>query len=341
MLPRVVATIAQMAGPVLVVGELLADVVADDGALRDRGAGFRPSAAGPLGLVARAGGSSANVAVGLARLGVRTEFAGRISTEGIGPWLRAHLVANGVGTSSCVPARELPTLAFVGLDPSGVPSYAFYGPDTADWQWSVDELPDLPSADFAAVHTGSLATALPPGAAALAAWLEPVRAESQVLVSYDPNVRPTLIDDAVLFGIEVEGWVARSHLVKVSEEDLAVLHPHRRPLAVATEWASRGPELVVVTHGAGGATALRRGGEPVLRPGRPVDVVDTVGAGDAFSAGLLAWLADADALRPGGPGGLSEQDVGAALDRAIEVSAVTCSRAGADPPTAAELTAST
>jgi fructokinase len=319
-------------GSVLVVGELLADVVADD-----PGGSAKGVDRAVMGLSARPGGSPANVAVGLARLGVTTEFAGRLSPQGIGPWLRAHVVDNGVGTRWCVAAQELPTLAFVGLDPAGVPAYGFYGPGTADWQWTIDELPDLVGSGVRAVHTGSLATALPPGAAAVASWLAAVRADGRVLVSYDPNVRPTLIDDLSEFGVEVEGWVARSHVVKVSEEDLAVLYPGRAPLEVAAAWTRRGPELVVVTHGPHGATALRTGGRPVTRPGRSVEVVDTVGAGDSFSAGLLAWLASADTLHPGGPAGLSEAGLAAALDQAIAASAITCTRAGADPPTAAEL----
>jgi fructokinase len=268
---------------------------------------------------------------------VTTEFAGRLSTQGIGPWLREHLVANRVGTRWCVPAGELPTLAFVGLDPAGVPAYGFYGPGTADWQWTIDELPDLVGSGVAAVHTGSLACALAPGAGSIAAWLQRARSDGDVLVSYDPNVRPSLIDDLVELGVEVEGWVARSHLVKVSEEDLAVLFPGRAPLEVAAAWTHRGPELVVVTHGPHGASVLRADGLLLARPGRSIEVIDTVGAGDSFTSGLLSWLNDAGALHPGGPAGLSEAELASALDRAIAASAITCSRAGADPPTTAEI----
>jgi fructokinase len=323
-----------VSGPVLVVGELLADVVAD-GVRGHTGAGAADGA--QMGLSARPGGSPANVAVGLARLGVPTEFAGRLSAQGIGPWLREHLVANGVGTRWSVAATELPTLAFVGLDPAGVPAYGFYGPATADWQWTLDELPDLAGSGVRAVHTGSLACALPPGAAGIAGWVQEVRADGHVLVSYDPNVRPTLVDDLAAFALEVEGWVARSHLVKVSEEDLAVLYPGQLALEVAAAWTHRGPELVVVTHGSHGASALRAGELLLTRPGRSVPVVDTVGAGDSFSAALLAWLAGAGVLCPGGPAGLSEAEVATVLDRAVAASAITCTRAGADPPTAAEL----
>jgi fructokinase len=312
-------------GPVLVAGELLADVVSTGGA------DFA------LSLDVRPGGSPANVAVGLARLGVAVEFVGRVSGSGLGPWLREHLVGNGVGVHHAVVASELPTLAFVGLDPEGVPTYGFYGPTTADWYWKLSELPDGSAARASALHTGSLACALPPGADVLAAWADGLREAGDVLLSYDPNVRPSLISDPVPFGVQVEGWVRRSHLVKVSEEDLRVLYPGRRVLDVAAEWAGYGPELVVVTEGENGATAFRPEGTTISRPGRNVKVIDTVGAGDAFAAGLLAWLADAGALQPGGPAGLGADDLVAALDQAIEVAAITCTRPGADPPYARDL----
>jgi fructokinase len=310
---------------VLVAGELLADVVSTGGA------DFA------LNLAVRPGGSPANVAVGLARLGIAVEFVGRVSGEGLGPWLRKHLVGNGVGVRHAVVAAELPTLAFVGLDPAGVPTYGFYGPTTADWYWKLSELPDCTSCLAMALHTGSLACALPPGADVLAGWADGLRASGQVLLSYDPNVRPSLIPDLEPFAGRVEGWVRRSHLVKVSEEDLDVLAPGRPALDVAAEWATWGPELVVVTQGEDGATALRPDGSTVRRPGRSIEVVDTVGAGDAFAAGLLAWLGSAGALHPGGPAGLGADELVAALDRAIEVAAITCTRPGADPPYAEEL----
>jgi fructokinase len=310
---------------VLVAGELLADIVASPG----------PGPA--MTLTARPGGGPANVAVGLARLGLPAEFVGRVSVAGVGPWLREHLVGNGVGTTHTVAAAQLPTLAFVGLDAHGVPSYAFYGPTTADWYWDPAELPDAAGSAAVALHTGTLACALPPGAAVLAAWADRLRADG-VLVSYDPNVRPTLIPDLAAFVEVAAGWVRRSHLVKVSEEDLSVLHPGRDPMSTAAQWAGAGPELVVVTRGEHGAVAFRPDGTTLARPGPAIVVADTVGAGDAFAAGLLAWLAGAGALHPGGPAGLADEQLAAALDQAIEVAAITCTRFGADPPYAAELT---
>jgi fructokinase len=151
-------------------------------------------------------------------------------------------------------------------------------------------------------------------------------------------VRPTLIPDLAAFVEVAAGWVRRSHLVKVSEEDLSVLHPGRDPMSTAAQWAGAGPELVVVTRGEHGAVAFRPDGTTLARPGPAIVVADTVGAGDAFAAGLLAWLAGAGALHPGGPAGLADEQLAAALDQAIEVAAITCTRFGADPPYAAELT---
>ena len=345
-----------MAPPtVIVVGELLADLAAPhgsgagvsgaggsagaSGSPESGGSGAGGSGSGPappsegLALIARPGGSPANIAVGLARLGVTARFSGRISTGGLGPWLGEHLRANGVDLQLCVAAPERPTLAVVTLDQSGVPAYSFYGADTADWHWQPGELPDdSEQAGASAVHSGSLACALPPGAAVLADWLDSVHSQGQVLVSYDPNIRPGLIGDLDETRRRVEGRIARAHLVKASEEDLAALYPGESALEAAQSWIARGPELVVVTLGHGGALGVRPERSVRARRAVAVEVVDTVGAGDSFAAALLAWLADAGALHPGGPARLSDDQVDAALDTANAVASITCSRAGADPP---------
>jgi fructokinase len=126
--------------------------------------------------------------------------------------------------------------------------------------------------------------------------------------------------------------VGHAQLVKASDEDLAVLYPGDDPVDVAREWARLGPELVVVTHGPDGASAVRPGGRTLRRTGMPVTVVDAVGAGDAFTAGLLAKLSEEGPLRPGVLATLDDGEVVAALDLAIRVASITCTRAGADPP---------
>jgi fructokinase len=342
---------------VLVVGELIADaVVAGDGAEGPTSAspGVGPTAVGEgwgraltgrispsteaLGLLVRPGGSPANTAVGLARLGVAVGFVGRLSTSGLGPWLTSHLTANGVDVSLSVAAPEAPTLAMVALDAEGMASYSFYGVDTADWQWRREELPDIDRLSVAAVHTGSLATAVEPGAAALASWISRLHGGAgDVLISYDPNVRPSRIADAAAFTARARTLVRQAHLVKVSEGDLAFMHPQEDPVEVVRAWAGEGPELVVLTRGPRQALAFRPDGSCVAGPEPSGAVVDTVGAGDAFSAGLLAWLLEAGALWPGGVAQLPAPQLLRALDVAGRAASVACARPGADPPHRAEV----
>jgi fructokinase len=310
---------------VIVVGEALVDVE-----VRPHGA-----TADGLAMIGRAGGSPANVAVGLARLGVRTRFAGRISDDGLGRFVRAHLAGSGVDTGLCVDAQQPSTLAMVGIGDDGAAGYSFYVEGTADWQWTADELP-RPQAGTA-VHTGSLAIGRPPGAQVIAEWVAQQRAHGGVFVSLDPNVRPALVLDAPGYRRRLAQLVAHAHLVKVSDEDLAALAPGVPPLQTASEWAHSGPQLVVVTHGAGGATALVAGAEALHCDAVEVDVVDTIGAGDAFTAGLLSFLGDHGALDVATGERLDRAAIAQALAFAGRVAAITCTRAGADPPSRAEL----
>lgn len=325
----------------LVAGEVLVDLLP-----------ARAEAAGTasMDLAARFGGSPANVAVGLARLDIPVSFAGRLSRRGYGPWLRAHLDAEGVALDTAVDAAEPCTLAVVSLDAAGVASYEFYGPDTADWAWRAPELPDPTQLAGACVHTGSLATGIQPGAGVLADWLRRLRRQGDVAISYDPNIRPTILGDGDLDRTVVAPVLASAHLVKVSEEDLAVLHPGRPAEETVADWLAgpagsagaeqgAGPELVVVTGGQQGATAWHRDGRRLSRPVPPIEVVDTVGAGDAFTAGLLASLDRQGVLSPAGLAKLGTDELTTAVDYANRVAAVTCTRPGADPPRRAELDA--
>lgn len=124
-----------------------------------------------------------------------------------------------------------------------------------------------------------------------------------------------------------------SHVVKASDEDLRWLYPDDSSADILARWSALGPELVVMTRGADGCVAIKADAEPVELPGRQVDVVDTIGAGDAFESGLLSGLDDSDALTPGAVAKLDVDALFAVLQRAIDVSAMTCERPGADPPT--------
>ena len=303
-----------------VLGEAIVDLVAD----------------GERRFVAHPGGSPLNVAVGLGRLGRPVSLAARLSRDSFGTMFREHLAASTVDPRHLVEAPEPSSLAVATVDPDGVAVYDFWTEGTADWQWTEDELAAIVDGDTVALHTGSLALELEPGAARIVELLGRVR--GRTAISYDPNVRMAKRGPVEAGRAAVERVVGLADLVKVSSEDLDWLYPGQDPVEAATRWTDAGPALVVVTLGGDGAVALRAGGEQVRRPSPPVTVVDTVGAGDAFSSGLLGALADRGALAGAGAG-LSEVDLGPVLERAALVAALTCARPGADPPTLAEVQA--
>jgi fructokinase len=269
--------------------------------------------------LARPGGGPANTAVTLGRLGVPVGLAARISRDAFGGQVRAHLEASGVDLIASRDVDEPTTLAVATLDDEGAARYSFYWQGTADWQWTAAELPDVDDG-VRAVVIGSLAVALPPGRDAVEAWAR----DCGRPVVLDPNVRPTLLGDRHTYRQRLDRLVRSATVVKVSDEDLAWTHPGEEPVDVVRGW---GRPLAVVTRGPHGAFGVVDGGEPVEVAGRSVEVVDTVGAGDSFTGGLLSVL-DLDDLA---------SSLQPALMRAVEVSALTCGRAGADPPWAREL----
>ena len=285
--------------------------------------------------VAHPGGSPLNVAVGLGRLGQPVSLAARLSEDTFGGLFRSHLKEAGVDPRHLVSAAEPSTLAVATLDAAGVATYDFWTEGTADWQWSPAELAGIVDDETVALHTGSIALELEPGASRILELLRTVRHNGRTTISYDPNVRMAKRGSPAGGRAAVERVVALAHVVKVSSEDLGWLYPGEDPVAVARRWTGMGPSLVVVTLGGSGAVALPLGGQEVRRNAPPVTVVDTVGAGDAFSSGLLGALADRDAL---GPGARPERvDLAEVLDRACLVAALTCARAGANPPTLADV----
>lgn len=306
---------------IVVCGEALMDVFA---------AGDTPTG---LMLDARVGGSPLNVAIGLARLAQPVAFLGGLSTGFLGDRLLAALQTEGVATA-CVARLDAPTtLGLVGLDARGVPSYAFYGEGCADRLLPLSALERVP-AQARAVHVGSYAMVVEPVAATQRALVE--RAQGRQLVAYDPNVRMNVEPDVQRWRDALAWMLPRTQLLKISDEDLALLYPGRAPDAVAAEWLAAGVALVVLTRGAEGASAWHRLGS-VSVPGRAVTVVDTVGAGDTFQAALLTWLGEHNRLAPGALDNLDVAALRAALDFAAGAAAITCARRGADLPRRAEL----
>jgi fructokinase len=310
-------------GVVAVAGEALVDFVpaGADGVFR-----------------AAPGGSPANVAVGLARLEVPTRLLARIADDLLGHRLRGHLDANGVDLSFAVRADEPTSLAIVAVGPDGVVEYDFRVEGTADWQWREAEVAGALDGPVVAVHAGSLALTMPPGADVLQRLLAGAR--PAMTVSYDPNCRPLLMGSPGAVRGRIESLVALADVVKASADDLAWLLPDQPPEQVAEAWLAMGPALVVITLGPAGLLAATRQTGVLRRPGRSVEVADTVGAGDACMAALLAGLHRRDLLgaaRRPALQALDDATVTALADEAVLAAAITCTRPGADPPTAAEL----
>jgi fructokinase len=281
---------------------------------------------------AHPGGSPFNVAIGLVRLGRDVGLLTRYGSDSDGELLAEHLKRNGV-TLLADPVDSHPTsVAEAHLDATGAATYEFRLHSDIPTGVSV---PD----DVRAVHTGSIGAFVEPGASHVRELLLALR--DRATVSYDPNCRPTLMGTQDFARPVIEGLVALADVVKVSTDDILWLYPGRRPEESARQWRALGPSIVVVTKSAEGSWAVCEAGE-VARDPFPVTVVDTVGAGDAFQSGLLDSLFRRDLLGHDARDRLRGIDVdtlGAVLDDAGLVSAITVGRPGADPPTAAELAA--
>ena len=214
-----------------------------------------------------------NVRVALARLDeLEQKMVRRGSFGGDEParLLRAHAAASGVDLRHTVTTAQSSTVARVHLDASGVAHYDFTVEGTADFGWSDAEL-DVP-ASARIVHFGSLASWLPPSDAVIGARIAALHAADQVLISYDPNVRPRLQPDTALARTQVESAIRHAHVVKVSADDLRHLYGDEPAGSIARRWLASGPRLVVVTSGGGGARAFTDTGE-VHRPGRRVHLL--------------------------------------------------------------------
>ena len=302
--------------PLLVVGESLIDIVERPG--------HAPAE--------HVGGSPANVAVGLARLGQPVHLTTWFGRDPRGRRIRDRLEADGVVVTAGSDGAERTSTARARLDATGAADYDF------DLSYDVPDVP-LPVRPVH-VHVGSISATIEPGAGKVARLVADLAGGATV--SYDPNARPAIMPGPAASRRTVEGLVARADVVKVSDEDVAWLAPGEDLTDVLRAWVGLGPALVVLTRGGDGALALTAAGDEVAVTAPRVDVVDTVGAGDSFMAGLLDGLARAGLLGADRRAQLRAVDAGTVrdvLDHAARVAAVTVSRAGANPPTAAELAA--
>jgi len=286
-----------------------------------------------LGFDGRIGGSPFNVALGLARLAQPVGFLGGVGTGFAGERLLQALVDERIDTR-CVARLDAPTtLSLIGLNAQGVPSYAFYGHGCADRLLQPAHLDAVP-AEANCFHFGSYAMVVQPVASTQRALVE--REHQRSVISYDPNIRANVEPDLDVWRATLDWMLPRCHLLKVSDEDLALLYPGEPAEAFAQRALAAGTPWVVVTRGAQGAIGFSRR-DMVATPPVAVTVVDTVGAGDTFQAALLTWLAEQRRLTPADIAALSADEQRSALAFAAGAAAITCGRRGADLPRRAEL----
>jgi fructokinase len=303
---------------IAVAGEALIDLIGDNGALRPH-----------------PGGGPFKTAVALGRLGVPVCFFGRLSNDRFGRLLEACLLESGVDGRYVLRGPAPTTLAVVHETADGDHEFAFYLAGTAYAEVTTADLPEL-SADIVAVSAGTLGLASDPPAGSIMELLE--RECQSRLIVVDPNVRPAVFGDRDAYRRRFEHCVNFAHVVKLSDADAQWLYPGVSVESVVDQLIGRGVRLAVLTRGADGALAKTLAGSGDV--GSPsVDVVDTVGAGDSFAAGLLRWLwvnnwLDAESVRT-----LDAAALTSALWFAASVGALQCSRSGATPPALAEVDA--
>jgi fructokinase len=305
---------------IVVSGEALMDVFT---------AGDTPTG---MALDARIGGSPLNVAIGLARLKQPVSFFGALSKGALGERLARALHDEGVDLRCAARVDAPTTISLVDLDARGVPAYAFYGEGAADRSLPPAALQAVPAA--AAYHFGSYAMVVEPVAAVQRVLVE--REHRRALIAYDPNIRLNVQADLARWHDTLAWMLPRTHVLKVSDEDLGLLFPGAEPAALAAQWLQAGVAMVVVTRGAQGASAWTANHHAAVGS-VVVQVVDTVGAGDTFQAALLTALAERGLLKPAALRALDSDALKAVVGFAARAAAITCSRRGADLPRRHEL----
>jgi fructokinase len=287
----------------LVIGEALIDIVQHEGQQ----------------LGEHVGGSPLNVAVGLALLGRPVEFSTWIGDDPRGQRIADWLHDSGVSLSKGSIGAPRTATAIAELDESGSASYQF------DMEWKISPAGG-PTAPLV-LHTGSIATALKPGCDAVTELIDTHAATATI--TFDPNIRPAFFADAAEARPRVEAVVARADVVKASDEDLRWLDPDSSPEDLAAQWLALGPAIVAVTFGADGSFAVCADGQQRI-PAYPAEVVDTVGAGDAFMTGLIDGLWDAALL--GAERRQQLREIGTeVLRRVLEVAALSAALTVARP----------
>jgi fructokinase len=302
---------------IVVAGEALIDLIVDpDG-----------------GLAAIPGGGPYNTSRTIARLGQEVTFLGRISTDRFGRELRANLARDGVVTDAVIDTDDPTTLAVAELDAGGQARYHFYVEGTSAAGLTSTDAAGAMTGSVTALHVGTLGLVLEPIGTTIERLVEGCGPDR--LVMLDPNGRPSATPDPAAFRVRIDRIAARADVVKVSDDDLRFLAPDEAPDAAIDRLLALGARVVLRTHGSDDVEVRTPTGRATI-PVPIVDVVDTVGAGDAFGGGFLAsWIGAGR-----GRDDLASMDLICESVRvAVRVAALSCARPGADPPTLAELAA--
>lgn len=279
------------------------------------------------------GGSCLNIAVGIARLGAPAGFVGGISTDLFGRMIAEHARASQVDLRYAARSTRQTTLAFVRVV-DGEPQYAFYDEETAARHW-IYRQGSIPFAEIDAIHAGS--TTLVDGRAAAQTLGMVEEARGSTTISFDPNCRPDLIGDKTEYVRRMDQFAARADIVRLSDSDFTFLYGGSDYAGKAEALLAAGTGLIVVTRGAQGAQAWHGKAGAIEVPAPAVDVVDTIGAGDSFQAGLLFALRAMGRISVGPLARMSAHELNRALAFATTCAAFTCGRPGADPPHLSEI----
>ena len=275
------------------------------------------------------GGGPANTAKALARLGYEVDFIDGLSTDTNGVNARKALERDGVGLALSLKSEKPTCTATLILDSHGGAQYEFFIKEPATFDFNTSWLPDPSRLKPSALHIGTLATIIEPGATALFNWAVSVGEFAPII--FDPNIRPSVMGDCATYAAAVEKWVSIASIVKISDDDIKWLYPHETLDEVALRWIAQGVSCVVVTRGAHGLIGFTEHGMEEV-DGAKITIVDTVGAGDTVGAIVVEGVIAHSVA------GLQGHVLNEVLHKASVAAGITCSRAGAAPPYKHELT---
>jgi fructokinase len=323
---------------IVVIGEALIDLIEDK------------TAKGRYQAVV--GGANANVAIALARLGVKQQFLARLASDAFGQKIRQRLAENKVGLDYAIDATEQSTVAIASIGETGGANYSFYVENTADWGWTKSELPTqekMKSLGATTIQFGCLTMAMPPGNAVIEAWAKEFFDKELLTISHDVNVRPALGFDQSKERERVERVNSFSHLIKASDDDISWLYGLEGSSGtgdaidqIVWNWIGDTEKIVFVTRGGDGVSIYRKDKTRIEVSSRKVKVQDTVGAGDTFCANSLAQLEELQALGANAferLRSLSNNQLQEIARVSGIAASMACEKIGAEPPTAAELKA--